>query len=317
MDSFKVGEVKRMEMGGNAAWKEFWQSKNPGKQFEDYSVEERYTGDEAEEWKERLSAKIEGKDYVPVPRTQKNVPVLGAKKPIISRMATPLQGTSTRGNSRSPARQPQPSQKQLNESYFSRLGNVNASRPADLAPSQGGKYAGFGSSPEPVGNPSSAPSIPGLDNLAQDPLGTLTKGLGWFGAAVGKSAKDLNEGWIQPTAKRVAESDVAAQARGVAGQVVVGVSKGGQGAIESLNRFVEGGDEVAGRQGTRGAKRNVEPEGKACWEWFGGGDPGGFGGKGAAGKSAGASSTVGTAAMKGGGIRPEGKVSQDDEWEEW
>ena len=316
MDSFKVGEVKRMEMGGNAAWKDFWQSKNPGKEYEDYSVEERYTGDEAEEWKERLSAKIEGRDYVPVPKVQKSAPVLGAKKPV-SRTATPLQGTSTRGNSRSPARQPQPSQKQLNENYFARLGNANASRSADLAPSQGGKYAGFGSSPEPTATPSSASALPELDNLAQDPLGTLTKGLGWFGAAVGKSAKELNEGWIQPTAKRVVESDVAAQARGVAGQVVVGVSKGGQGAMESLNRFVEGGDEGVSKQGTRGTKRSVEPERKDFWDSFGGGDSGGFTSKGLTGKTAGASSTIGTAAMKGGGTKAEGKGGQEDEWEEW
>ena len=316
MDSFKVGEVKRMEMGGNAAWKEFWQSQNPGKTYEDCGVEQRYTGDEAEEWKERLSAKIEGREYVPVPKAQKSVPVLGAKKPI-SRTTTPLQGTSTRGNSRSPSRQPQPSQKQLNESYFARLGNANASRPADLAPSQGGKYAGFGSSPEPTTNlTSSTPALPGLDNLAQDPLGTLTKGFGWLSAAVGKSAKDLNEGWIQPTAKRVAESDVAAQARGVAGQVVVGVSKGGQGAMEGLNRFIEG-DEGTGRPGARGVKRNVEPERKDFWDSFGGGDSGAFGGKGLTGKTAAAPSTIGTAAMKSGGAKAGGKGGQDDEWEEW
>ena len=315
MDSFKVGEVKRMEMGGNAAWKEFWQSRNPGKTYEDYSVEQRYTGDEAEEWKERLSAKIEDREYVPVPKAQRTAPALGAKKPV-SRTTTPLQGTPARGNSRSPSRQPQSSQKQLNENYFARLGSANASRSADLAPSQGGKYSGFGSSPEPTTNPSSAPALPALDNLTQDPLGTLTKGFGWFSAAVGKSAKDLNEGWIQPTAKRVAESDVAAQARGVAGQVVDGVSKGGQGAMEGLNRFIEG-DEGTGRQGARSVKRDVEPERKDFWDSFGGGSSGGFAGMGPLSKTPSASSTIGTAAMKSGGAKAGGKGGQDDEWEEW
>lgn len=81
------------------------------------------------------------------------------------------------------------------------MGADNASRPADLPPSQGGKYAGFGSAgPEP---PKAEQKLPGLDDLQKDPMAALTKGFGWFTTTVGKTAKTVNEGYIQPTAQRV------------------------------------------------------------------------------------------------------------------
>ena len=94
-----------------------------------------------------------------------------------------------------------PGQKVRNENYFAKMGEANASRPADLAPSQGGKYAGFGSSaPEPQ-RPQG--SIPSADEFQKDPLAALTKGFGWFSGVVAKQAKTVNESYIQPTAQQV------------------------------------------------------------------------------------------------------------------
>ena len=196
MDSFKVGEVKRMELGGNKAWKEFWLQATGGDEaaWEGLGVEGRYSGDVGDEWKERLSAKVEGKDYVPVPKTEKQ------KKNPIPKTSISLQ------NSRS-ASPSVGSQKERNETYFAKLGNENASRPADVAPSQGGKYSGFGSEPLPKYEERNG-GIPGVDELTRDPVAALTKGFGWFTATVGKSAKSVNEGWIQPTAQKVGPSPV-------------------------------------------------------------------------------------------------------------
>ena len=201
MDSFKVGEVKRMELGGNKAWKEFWINQNGGgsegeERWEQVGVEGRYTGDLGDEWKERLSGKVENREFVPLPKKE--------PKKVVSRTSTPL---SASGNL--PAHSPTPAtgvgpRKQQNEAYFAKLGNDNASRSADLPPSQGGKYAGFGSAPSPSTTaPEKEGGIPGVDEFQQDPVAALTKGFGWFSAAVGKSAKSVNEGWIQPTAQKV------------------------------------------------------------------------------------------------------------------
>ena len=45
-------------------------------------------------------------------------------------------------------------QKAANESYFQTLGQSNADRPADLPPSQGGRYQGFGNTPSLSEHPS-------------------------------------------------------------------------------------------------------------------------------------------------------------------
>ena len=77
-----------------------------------------------------------------------------------------------------------------------------------MRPSEGGKYAGFGSSytpgsPQRQGTQGGGGAPPALNEFQQDPLGALGKGLGWFGGVVGKAGKSMNEGWIQPTAQKV------------------------------------------------------------------------------------------------------------------
>jgi ADP-ribosylation factor GTPase-activating protein 1 len=89
----------------------------------------------------------------------------------------------------------------VDDKYFAGLGAANASRPEDLPPSQGGKYAGFGS--QPVEAPRREVGLPGLDDLQKDPVAALSKGFGWFTTTVGKTAKNVNEGWVQPTAAKV------------------------------------------------------------------------------------------------------------------
>ena len=42
-----------------------------------------------------------------------------------------------------------------------------------------------------------------LDDFQKDPMGSLTKGFGWFASTVGKGAKTVNDSYLQPTAKQV------------------------------------------------------------------------------------------------------------------
>lgn len=103
------------------------------------------------------------------------------------------------------------SQKTANEAYFARLGAANASRSADLPPSQGGKYTGFGSSPMPSPSASASSSsafhpssitsskaLPTLNDLQSDPLKALGKGWGLFSSTVSQATKQINEAVIQP-----------------------------------------------------------------------------------------------------------------------
>ena len=112
-----------------------------------------------------------------------------------SRSQTPL-GARTDSPSRGA-----PGKAKVDDKYFAGLGAANASRSADLPPSQGGKYAGFGSTP--IENTKQDAKLPGFDDLQRDPVAALTKGFGWFTTTVGKTAKTVNEGYIQPTAAKV------------------------------------------------------------------------------------------------------------------
>lgn len=189
-----------MRNGGNAPWKKFFDEHEEnvmaGITFEDATIAERYSGTVGDEWKERLSAKVEGIEYVKSAQPKKEtIPAAGrSQTPLGSaRSSTPASGGAPAGSERGKVK--------VDDKYFGSLGAKNASRPDDLPPSQGGKYSGFGSSgPEPVKEQG---ALPGFDDLQKDPVAALTKSFGWFSAAVGKTAKTVNESYITPAAQRV------------------------------------------------------------------------------------------------------------------
>ncbi|KAL3442209.1 hypothetical protein BJX65DRAFT_287343 [Aspergillus insuetus] len=287
MDAFKNSETQRMELGGNDTWKEFFDShpitQSEGRTFEDSTIKERYEGEVGEEYKERLSAKAEGREYVagqrPAQPTKKSPDVVS------SRSNTPLSssGRGGRGSSSSPALQEGPggvegvqaSRKARNEVYFAKMGSENATRSESLRPSEGGKFTGFGggmpasSSPKPQGGNG---AIPGFDDFQKDPVAALTKGFGWFTTTVGKTAKTVNDSYIQPTAKTLGESDFAAQARQHAAHFGQNIQVGARGAADSFTRFVEGPDSDSSRRGRPGpgpgAHGPAEPERKDFWDDF-------------------------------------------------
>jgi ADP-ribosylation factor GTPase-activating protein 1 len=173
-------------------------------------------------------------------------------KPQRARSRTPLPPSGSR--SASPATVAAASQKERNEAYFARLHQANETRPDHLPPSQGGKYAGFGSAPaEPQTNDS------GLD-ITKDPMGALTKGWGFFATQATKAAQLANEQVLKPTAQKLAEADLARTAAQL-GQGVQGVGRLG---YENFNKFVEGPG-----NGNRRRGMGPEPEHKDFWETFG------------------------------------------------
>lgn len=284
MDAFKNAEIQRMEKGGNDTWKGFYDEHtiviSEGRTFEDSTIKERYDSEVGEEYKDRLTAKIEGVEYVPGEKKKTVVPPpVTVTETTSSRSSTPLQGGRA-----SPAGMGA-TQKERNEAYFAKMGNENASRPEGIAPSAGGKYGGFGGGMPVSASRSTQGSsaVPGLNDFQNDPVGALSKGFGWFTSAVGKSAKTVNDTYIAPTAKQVrspllymivmtsgtnveqlAESDFAAQARIHAAQLGQNLQVGARDAADRFNRFVEG----EGGPGAGGAQRRVQPERQDFWDDF-------------------------------------------------
>ena len=87
----------------------------------------------------------------------------------------------------------------MDDRYFARLGEENAARSADLPPSQGGKYSGFGNTPAPGARTGNEAGLPDFTDIQRDAIATVTKGWGWFTNTV----KNVNTDYIQPTAKQV------------------------------------------------------------------------------------------------------------------
>lgn len=328
MDALKTNEVKRMELGGNKPWKDFFnahESNNlAGRDFESCTISERYDCEAGEEWKERLSCKVEDREYDPA--AVKPAP----KKQAVAPAASSISGGSGRNTpldrvASPPQRGISPSQKAQNEAYFAKMGSANASRPDDLPPNQGGKYAGFGSAPPPTNNE---------PDFQSDPIAALTKGFGWLSSTVTKQAASVNKAYIQPGMKSIADGEFAAQARARALQlgttVQAGMEQGTRGLNDQFSRFVDpdhvpgSGAPTSGRRGPR-----AEPEKKDFWDSFGQ-DPNGppkekkdfWDDFAAAGEQSVQSkpkpSSIGTAAMKpaatGSGAASK---KEDGEWGDW
>ncbi|KAH7198074.1 uncharacterized protein B0J16DRAFT_360114 [Fusarium flagelliforme] len=295
MDAFKSSEIERMRLGGNEGWRTFFeeheQTKMMGITWEDSTIAERYSGEVGEEWKERLSCKVEGREYVPGAKKPAAAPVKPA-----SRTGTPMSGSTNRNESPSAA---SGGKVKVDDQYFSRLGADNASRPDHLPPSQGGKYAGFGSTPAP----SQSDNDLGFGDFQKDAVATLTKGFGWFTSTVSKTAKTVNDGYIQPTAKQLAEGDFAKQAQLTASAFAKQAQAAGKNAQDGFTRFVEGPDNQKSRDAP------LDESKKSFWDEF----------SNLADQRQPANNSIGTSAMgmgKKNTTAPPTK-KQDDAWDDW
>lgn len=207
MDAFKGNEIARMQRGGNERWKRFWAERNNNNNgggggggawkslpSELKAFEEVYGGEVGEEWKERLTCEVEGREFLGVqPKQKKNAAAAAVRETVDA-----SEGMTGR------------SRKEMNEDFFARKGGENERRREDLPPSLGGKYAGFGSEPaaaptttKTTASSSSGEGIPGVDEFQKDPVAALTKGFGWFTTTVGKGAKSVNDGWVKPNVQKV------------------------------------------------------------------------------------------------------------------
>lgn len=191
-----------MEKGGNERWKRFWAvgadgdggGEGKGQKWKTLpgelrAFEEVYGSERGEEYRERLSCEVEGREFTGVPKTEKRGVVHGEVRPA-------EEGGRT--------------QKERNEDFFARKGDENAGRRDDVPPSQGGKYAGFGSqgaagTTTGKDNGAGEGGIPGVDEFQKDPVAALTKGFGWFTTTVGKGAKSVNDGWVKPNVQKVGD----------------------------------------------------------------------------------------------------------------
>ncbi|KAF7332316.1 ArfGap-domain-containing protein [Mycena kentingensis (nom. inval.)] len=255
------------QIGGNAAFKQFMKSYEPaelGGYKEGNSAYDIYHCWAASQYREKLDAEIAGKPWAPSappPPALPSTESAGLRKSRAStRTAT---GSSLRGDSASPAsfggsgsnspRMPD-DQKTQNENFFAGLGAANAARSADLPPSQGGRYTGFGSTPSPPPgsqHPSyglSSAAAPSFADLQENPAAALSKGWSLFSAAVAGASRVVSENVIQPGMEKMRDPNLQANVMGYVSEAQKrAVQVGGAANQWSKNQF---GVDVAENMGT-------------------------------------------------------------------
>ncbi|KAI9513273.1 ArfGap-domain-containing protein [Russula earlei] len=248
MDTWQEDQVRRMKIGGNGPFVEFMRSYTPiehGGYSEGMSIHEKYHSWAAAQYREKLDADLQGKPWTPSlpPQDFKSpnsvVGTSGSRPPSAqglrkSRASSRTgAGTALRADSASPSLSSSASpvilksndskpQKTANESYFATLGSLNASRPEDLPPSLGGRYQGFGNTPDPpTEHPSyglSSRAAPTLSDLQENPMAALSKGWSLFSSAMVGASRAVSENVIQPGMERVKDPTFHASVRGYVGE---------------------------------------------------------------------------------------------------
>ncbi|SGY37690.1 BQ5605_C003g01861 [Microbotryum silenes-dioicae] len=247
MDKFTPAQLGRMKAGGNLKWRQ-WIEASP--EYEKgMSIPDKYNTHAAAQFRDKLLAEAEGRSWspadtpAPVASSSSSSNQTGLRKP---RTNIPIRGASPSASSDTSYNQPRseyaasndqpPDQRTMNETYFSRLGAANDSRPEHLPPSQGGKYAGFGSG-GPAFTPSqstSSKALPSFDDLRDDPGSALSKGWGFLGSALAQVGRTVQENVLQPTLEKAVDPNLQSQLSGFvskAGNVLGEASRTGGGYL--------------------------------------------------------------------------------------
>jgi len=216
MDTWQTDQLKRMQLGGNAPFRDFLRSYSPpdqGGYTDGMDPHALYHCWAATQYREKLDFALLEKPWTPSSPPSPHLAV----GTVPSRPASAQALRKSRASARSPPSSntptSSPDQKSANETYFASLGQANAARPVDLPPSQGGRYQGFGNTSSPPPSLTSA-AAPSLADFQDNPAAALSKGWSLFSAVVGGATRAVNENVIQPGMVRVMDPNLHANVRG-------------------------------------------------------------------------------------------------------
>ncbi|KAI5953309.1 hypothetical protein KGF54_002680 [Candida jiufengensis] len=243
MDQFKPEETLRMEIGGNERLKKYFVENGIDLNL---TAKLKYDNFVAEDYKEILTCEVEGKEYVQKDHSGESLPHKtndsnSIKSNSLSSSSN-QNSTSSNSNIRSNNNTLNNDQRHKNEAYFADLGAKNETRPDHLPPNQGGKYSGFGNTPNQstttTTNNSSLSNFT-VDNFQKDPLGTFTKGWGLFSSSVAKSVQEVNDSVIQPGINSFNQSEFGNEAKKAMAQFGQKMQETGKYGQETFQNFTK------------------------------------------------------------------------------
>ncbi|RIA89942.1 hypothetical protein C1645_771094 [Glomus cerebriforme] len=277
MDKWYDDQIKKMKLGGNTEWREFCETSS--EYYPEMTLKDKYHSRFATEYREKLTAKCEGRKWTPSSQSSGRTP----SRPSSSNSnRTSIQSSSNRnsGSVRPTSFQSYQSNgsngdlnslnssnnfsssdnKTRNEEYFANLGRTNEIRPDNLPPNQGGKYTGFGNPAFANENSSSSSaSAPDLDELINDPVKAFTKGLNFLGHHVAEGAKlaaqgaetlgqTVNERVIKPTTEKVRDPEFTSQVAGYGAWIGKTVSETASRGISTISSISSNQSSFSTRQ---------------------------------------------------------------------
>ncbi|TIA81124.1 hypothetical protein E3P98_02221 [Wallemia ichthyophaga] len=189
MDAWKEEQAGRMELFGNEKFRQL--IANSPTLSADTPIEDKYTDAQVDAYREEINTLAKEKGlWMPAQSPAYTRTNSGSDSGSQTRTRRRMNDVS--GGATSSTQEPQTHHAHhANEEYFEKLGRKNDSRSTDLPPSQGGKYTGFGSTPQPqtqTQSNTSSDNVPSIDELRDNPMQAVSKGWGFFSSALGGAA---------------------------------------------------------------------------------------------------------------------------------
>lgn len=148
MDKWKDSELEKMKVGGNKKARDFFESQDDYN--DSLSLQEKYNSKAAALYRDKIAAESEGKPWSIETSSARNYVPLQPRASAQCTMTSKDGVVTCSGGYQESHSLSKDELDRRKEDFFTRKQVENASRSEDLPPSQGGKYIGFGSSPDPV-----------------------------------------------------------------------------------------------------------------------------------------------------------------------
>eukprot|EP00041_Stephanoeca_diplocostata_P019545 m.423302 g.423302 ORF g.423302 m.423302 type:complete len:402 (+) comp21332_c0_seq3:221-1426(+) len=213
MDKWKDAELEKMRAGGNSRFKDFLSSQSD--YHDGMSMNEKYNTKAAALYRDKIATEAAGKTWSIETSSARNyVPHTSSRSTEGSR-STSSSGTSYNGSSYGGGSggDDEPrfgngmtvnEMKRSTDSYFSKMQEQNSARPEGVKPSEGGKYAGFGSN----GQAHTMSSGSKTDEFLAEAMSSLSKGWAATVEVATYTAAKVNETVIAPTREKLGDPDL-------------------------------------------------------------------------------------------------------------
>ncbi|GAB1607250.1 ADP-ribosylation factor GTPase-activating protein 1-like isoform X2 [Argonauta hians] len=147
MDKWKDSELEKMKVGGNNKAKEFFESQADYQ--EGWSLQEKYNSKGAALYRDKILTESEGKDWSISTSSARNYIPAQPRSTPFSTISSKDGAVTCGGGYQESHSLSKDELDRRKEDFFNSRQAENATRSEDLPPSQGGKYIGFGSTPDP------------------------------------------------------------------------------------------------------------------------------------------------------------------------